>query len=612
MGKASIGQGFGSGENERKKNSCNMFGSWTFETGCDLNNVILKDIAKDLAGKESILALFAQYMEELRLNPDNDALPFRKMAKLFKSGRKPTCMVGHYYGVPMCFRTGDLGESLSSIGNLLEILWGLTLEGQSPWVGKSFSRVDSGVVNAITQGAGTVEGEAFLGINHFNKIPLKVPNTVSFLVLDLLMHLEKPPSDERGKFGHEKNGGNFIAGQGDSVNKETARKVFQLNYRWKNLRNISPLCWLIDELVQISEGLYLGQLLFATNKLFDQYDPGCPDVDYSYQNFGYFLLFDERWNGEARRLFPFLEIPENAPGLVIPATTGLAKLPKFSTFTFEERESVPRDESAYQAVLADMKDKPTIMHLLKHYSDNLQGTFDNESLFFRQIQEIFNRGIGITDMEGYYRGALISWHSEGIFKLFDIDTLNLAWTGFAMKFSTWTGKSFNVISRGRLEEITGGYEKGEVPTRWGSNTQSLRTFKEKFVGNLADIAQVWSEPVSSEEARKNGYDLKNFFFIAHQDRSISPACRGKGIYQLNYRWPNLKTVIPDRYCIDEIVQIAEGLYLGQLMYATKVLLPYDPGVDSAIYEYANFGFFILMDEEWHQIRLQIGYDLSNV
>ena len=417
--------------------------------------------------------------------------------------------------------------------------------------------------------------------------------------------------EEQENFGHEKNGGNFIARQGESVYSGSSRKVFQLNYRWKNLNNIPPLCWLVDELVQVAGGLYLGQLLFATDNLLDRYEPEVPVSESRYRHFGYFLLFDERWNSEARRLFSFLEIPENAPGIAQPSVAGLTGLSKFSTFTLADKEPAPRDDKVYQAVLADLKSKPTIMHLLKDYSSKLQGTVDNNSPVFLKLQEIFNRSIGIADMEGYYRGALVSWHSEGIFKLFDANTLNLVWTGLAMKFSTWTGKSFEPISKARLREMTGGHETGDPQARWGANTQALRTFKEKFVGNLTELANVWNEPVPGEEATKNGYDVKNFFFIARQAPSISDACKGKTIYQLNYRWPALKTIIPDRFCIDEIVQIAEGLYLGQLMYATKVLLPYDPSTAPAMYEYRNFGFFILMDEQWHQIRLKIGFDLTN-
>ena len=215
-------------------------------------------------------------------------------------------------------------------------------------------------------------------------------------------------------------------------------------------------------------------------------------------------------------------------------------------------------------------------------------------------------------MEGHYRGALVSWHAEGMLKFFDVNTINLAWTNLARNFSTWTGKSFEEITRERLEEMTDGYEKGEPPTRWGANTQSLRTFKEKFIGRLMNITDIWTESVPPHEALKLGYDIKNFFFIAHQAKSLNENCQGKEVYQFNYRWPKLKTVIPDCYCIDEIVQVASGLYLGQLMYAKEILVPYDPTADPSLYKYANFGYFLLMDDEWHQIRLNIGFDLTNV
>jgi len=584
--------------------------SWVLSPGCNREDTLFKEILKDLSDKVSILELFKGYMMELRKNPDNNAPQFRKMAKLFEMGITPNHVEGHHYGVPLCFRTGDSGEPVSSISNVLQMLWGSTLEGQSPWAGKSFSRVTEGVITSITSDV-TMQGEIFLGINHFNKINFKIPNVVSFQVLNILMQLETPPREEIEKFGHEKKGCNFIAGIGESIYPDTPRTVFQLNYRWKNLKNIPPLCWLIDELVTIGEGLYLGQLLFATERLLSLYDPKIPVADWHYQHFGYFLLFDDRWNKEARRLFPFLEIPENAPGMVSvsdEAPTGLAGL---STFTFESEASGPRDDVLFETIVSELKKQPTILHLLKSYSDMLQSDMDNTSPYFSRVQEIFNRGIGVTDMEGYYHGALVSWHSEGIFKLFDVNSLNIVWTGLAMKFSTWTGKSFETITEEYLREITDGYEKGEVPTRWGSNTQSTRTFQEKFVGRLSEIAHVWNETVPREEALRNGYDVKNFFFIGRQAFSVNPLCAGKPVYQINYRWPRLKTIIPDCFCIDELVQIARGLYLGQLMYATNVLLPYDPVKDPREYKYRNFGFFLLMNEGWHQLRLKMGYDLSN-
>ena len=70
--------------------------------------------------------------------------------------------------------------------------------------------------------------------------------------------------------------------------------------------------------------------------------------------------------------------------------------------------------------------------------------------------------------------------------------------------------------------------------------------------------------------------------------------------------------MPDRYCLDELVQIAEGLYLGQLMYATELLKAYDPRVDPEEYRYRHFGYFLLMDDDWHRLRLDIGFDLENI
>jgi hypothetical protein len=60
-----------------------------------------------------------------------------------------------------------------------------------------------------------------------------------------------------------------------------------------------------------------------------------------------------------------------------------------------------------------------------------------------------------------------------------------------------------------------------------------------------------------------------------------------------------------------LVRIADGLYLGHLMYATDIVKPYDPEEDPTAYKYKLFGYFLLMDEEWHQIRLRIGFDLDN-
>ena len=86
---------------------------------------------------------------------------------------------------------------------------------------------------------------------------------------------------------------------------------------------------------------------------------------------------------------------------------------------------------------------------------------------------------------------------------------------------------------------------------------------------------------------------------------------GKRVFRINYRWPRLKTFPPDNYCYDEVVQIADGLFLGQLMYATELFKGYDPNEDPSEYKYRNFGYFLLMDDGWHKRRLKIGFDLDN-
>jgi hypothetical protein len=106
--------------------------------------------------------------------------------------------------------------------------------------------------------------------------------------------------------------------------------------------------------------------------------------------------------------------------------------------------------------------------------------------------------------------------------------------------------------------------------------------------------------------------LKKFFFIARAGTSVNGTSAGKRIYQLNYRWPKLRTIAPDCYCIDELVQLADGLVLGQLMYATDWQRPFDPRKSPESYRYGMFGYFLLMDESWHQVRLRLGFDLENV
>jgi hypothetical protein len=573
---------------------------------------LLQEVEKDLSGCTTVLDLLRIYMEALKRSADNAAPEFAKMGALFAVGRTPEVIEGHHSGVALGLRVSGERRSLSHVDNVVGLLWGATLEDESPWVGKSFRRGDDAELSTVTSTRHEKDVLGFLGINHFNRLDCRPMNAISYHALTWWLGLEDVANGERYAYGHERNGGHFVACRAASVCGETPREVFSLNYRWPNLGNRPPLSWLIDEVVEIAEGLYLGQLLFASRRLLAAYDPRRPSEAEGYRHMGYFALWSPRWTPEARRLFPFLEIPVTAPGLEPPPLAALTEGRRYTTLTCEEPAPSCCDDRFFDEVRRDLAREGSVMHLLKRYSDELQDGLDNRSPYFSRLQELFNRGRPVTELDGVYRGALVSWHGAGLLDLFTKNALNLAWRGFAGRFSTWTGKSFAPVSSSRLAEITDGFETRDIPTFWGSNTQALRTMKEREVGRLMELANIWSEPVPGDEALRNGYDLKNFFFIAHAAESLNPNCRGKRIFQFNYRWPKLKTIVPDCYCIDELVEISDGLYLGQLMYATNVIKPYDPRESPEEYRYGMFGYFVLMTEEWHQLRLKIGFDLDNV
>lgn len=283
--------------------------TWTFLPDNTWQSPLMQQIQKDMHDKTSILELLKQYMADLYLNPDNNALPFSKITELFRAGATPDAIEGHFYGVWMFFRTGDQQEPFSPIGNVLQILLGTTLDAQCPWAGKTLIPLSQSQVDSITDGGIETGRRVFLAINHFHRLDGQIPNNIAFQIFDIWSGLDDATPDEQKKYGHKKNGRHMISVKGPSVYPQTNREVFILNYRWKNLANKPPLCWLIDEVVQIANGLYLGQILSATRRLLGPFDPARPPADYAYQPFGYFLMFSEDWNKEGQRLFPFLEIP---------------------------------------------------------------------------------------------------------------------------------------------------------------------------------------------------------------------------------------------------------------------------------------------------------------
>jgi hypothetical protein len=580
----------------------------------DPNNELVKEIKADLDGASSVLEIMKDYMVQLENNLDNNALPYRKMAKLFELGKTFDRLDGHYYGVCPGLRTGDLTGVAAEYGNLMGYIWSSIVVTRCPWSGKSYKPMSDGDRAQVVGNSVPDNVQVYRGINHFNKIEGQPVNIALNSLLTFMWHLQEAPLEERAKYGHELNGGHFAAYRAPSIYPGTPREVFRLNYRYHGLGNYPPLFYLIDEMVQIADGLFLGQAIFATANLLERYKPDAEPARYHPQHFGYFLLVEPFWNVEAQRLFPFLQIPDAAvtSRLSAPAVLTDPAPDKFKTLTLAGTPDGDADPSRLQEVQKDLESSGDILRMLKSYSDTLMLEHRTVSPVLDKLHSLFNAGIAPQTMDGYCRGALVSWQSQGLFALGQKNSLNVAWQASRL-FSPWTGKTFRHIGEAELAKWTeGGDVMGSDPAFFCTNTTVYRNAKERFIKAAMDLAGVETMDASPEEKQNYGYDEHTFYFIGRPNRpSMLPENKGKRVFQFNYRWQPLKNIPPDCFCIDEISQIADGLYLGLLIYATDWLKLWNPQTPIEEYKYRLFGYFLLMGEDWQQRRMRIGFDLVN-
>src|SRR6266567_6903507 len=109
--------------------------------GINPNDELVKDIQADVAGAASILEVMKDYMAQLQDSLDNDAPPYRKLAKLFELGKTFDELEGHYYGIAPGLRTGDLQGMAAEYGNLMGYVWSSLIVGACPWAGKSYTQM---------------------------------------------------------------------------------------------------------------------------------------------------------------------------------------------------------------------------------------------------------------------------------------------------------------------------------------------------------------------------------------------------------------------------------------------------------------------------------------
>jgi hypothetical protein len=554
---------------------------------------LVAEMRRELADAGSVLVLMRQYMRELVGSSHDESRPLMKFRRLFELGRVPAVPSGHHYGVTLGLRTAKLRGPVAEFGNLLSFLWGVAIGRVCPWVGKSFAPMSAADRQQTIDTKVADDLPVARGINHYNHTHAGPTNRAGDALLTSMLPLTKASAAAHERWGHERDGGHFVSHLAPSVYSGTPREVLRLDYRHDALHNNLPLPWLIDELVEITEGIYLGQWIFMDDSDTDTQAP---------QHCGFFLLFDPQYDNEARELFPHLEIP-----------AAVIQLNKFKTLTLTSSvaSEAEVDPAQLEAIRRDLASAGTVLDMLKNYSDELQHPSVNDSPTLAKLHTLFNAGIAPERMSGFWYGALVSRQSHGLLGTLGGDQFDIAWH-LCRPFSPWTGKCFDSISSKRLGELTDGHDTEPESTQLCTNTVAFRRLRERAVHGMMKAMHLWVEDAGEQERREYGYDAKAFFSLGKPGRSVAAENHGRQVYQLNYRWKPLRNPAPDFLCIDEIVQIAEGLYLGQVYYSTKAALPWTPDTDPAECGYQLFEYFLLMDEQWQACRLRLGFDLDNL
>jgi len=295
----------------------------------------------------SFFKLFGDYKNILADNGRSDqwSAVNKQLDTLFKCGKGIPLVDGPMIGVSMSIRDSDyfkssaklFGRERSALANMewMASVWNSTFVNTGIWMGKSFEPVDRETVadkcnnNPLAMAMYDAETTR-IGRNFFRNPPHPdLLQLAGMPVLTELWNLKQRPlsTAEPGFDGllldknllkeqnipYIKTGGIFLANPAASALPEmNGKRVYQLNYRWPNLNPAYPMTRLVDELVQVDEGIYLGQLIMATKhysvgklnfslfgesieqELGEPYKPseGAKEKDYGYQNNGFFLMID--------------------------------------------------------------------------------------------------------------------------------------------------------------------------------------------------------------------------------------------------------------------------------------------------------------------------------
>jgi len=161
--------------------------------------------------------------------------------------------------------------------------------------------------------------------------------------------------------------------------------------------------------------------------------------------------------------------------------------------------------------------------------------------------------------------------------------------------------------------------QAEANKRWvfGNNLQDSRILPVDALFRGLDMN--YRAPLPSlqrlADSGPSPFVRQGYAFLGAADReSILPMNNGpekkKKVFQFHYRFPMIGGPFPIGLCLDELVELAEGLFLGQLIYSTAPLEPFHSSVAPERYKYQLFGYFLLLDNDWERHRRAIGFDID--
>ncbi len=471
--------------------SSNNFPACSDEEKTALRSKLRAILKTDCDG--SLYTMLANYQRILADNHQRELWPqtHEKLSVLFKCG-KAVPLDGPMIGIPVAIRDSDyfqdtarlFGDNRSLLAKieLLATAWNATFADTGLWMGKTFEPVTEEVFRTKCDGDPDVMAAYDSATSRIGRNFFREPNDSSQLqeialpVLEQIWQLQdRPMSKDAEGFEAElltanlvkekaipynKTGGIYLAQMGKSVVPEmNGKQVYQLNYRWPKLSPAYPMTRLVDELVQIGEGIYLGQLVYATKhyslgsidlpffpgdhdiELGEPYEPHKHTIfesikrllhgqtnssgpDYGYQNNGFFLMLDPAYAKQvyADNAFPQLrprageigyeELGYDAAPVVAATHTGHdwvngwrddeALTEKFTTLITEP--STRADDGDVKAML---REDESVLQMLQRISHDISAQTKHEDHLkhFEQLHSLFRSGVAPRVQNGLFQGS---------------------------------------------------------------------------------------------------------------------------------------------------------------------------------------------------------------